>query len=134
MSFVSLLVKPKIVTLTSARCDAPSYNCIPPERSVPLTHLSAFAKMGGVPSAYLSWLICEDYDAFDVGHALTACDYSGPCIFVSPDLPNTAMVLRELVVAFPRLAISLWPKSDAPLLAEAFCAALIQAEPVVRRV
>lgn len=132
MSFVSLLRKPKIVTLTSSQCAAPSYDCIPPERSVPLSHLSAFSQMGGKPAAYLSWLICKDYDAFDVCHSLTDSGYEGTSIFISPDLPDTAMVLHELAASFPKINVTIWRDAEAPFLAESFCAALLQARPVTR--
>ena len=127
MSFVSLPVKPRIVTLTSFYCDAPAFDSVPPERSVPIAYLGAFAKMGASPEAYLCWLVCDDYDAFDVGAALTETGYTGRCIFISPNLPDRNMVLRELAAAFPKLEASSWVEDEPPRFAEALCAALVEA-------
>lgn len=124
MSFISLLLKPKIVIVTSPRSEAPALACHFTEAHVPLSHLAKFAELAPPPAAYVGWLMGTDYDAYDLANALIKAGFQGRCILISPTrLPSHSLIVRELSAAFPQITFSLWLADEAPALAEAFCEA-----------
>ena len=89
MSFISLLLKPKFVIVTSPSAKAPVLDQKYIGSHVPLSDLTIFAGATPPPAAYIGWLIAADYDAYDIGHALTKADFSGRCILISSvELPS----------------------------------------------
>ena len=126
MSFISLLLKPKFVIVTSPSAKAPVLDQKYIGSHVPLSDLTIFAGATPPPAAYIGWLIAADYDAYDIGHALTKADFSGRCILISSvELPNRSLILRELSTAFDQIEFSLWDAADAPTLAASLCHSLI---------
>ena len=93
---------------------------------MPLSDLTIFAGATPPPAAYIGWLIAADYDAYDIGHALTKADFSGHCILISSvELPSRSLILRELSTAFDQIEFSLWDAADASTLAASLCHSLI---------
>ena len=126
MSFISLLLKPKFVIVTSPSAKAPVLDQKYIGLHVPLCDLTIFAEATPPPAAYLGWLIAADYDAYDIGHALTKADFSGRCILISSvELPSRSLILRELSTAFDQIEFSLWDAADASTLAASLCHSLI---------
>lgn len=126
MSFISLLLKPKFVIVTSPSAKAPVLDQKYIGSHVPLSDLTIFAGATPPPAAYIGWLIAADYDAYDIGHALTKADFSGRCILISSvELPSRSLILRELSTAFDQIEFSLWDAADAPTLAASLCHSLI---------
>lgn len=126
MSFISLLLKPKFVIVTSPSAKAPVLDQKYIGSHVPLCDLTIFAGATPPPAAYIGWLIAADYDAYDIGHALTKADFSGRCILISSvELPSRSLILRELSSAFDQIEFSLWDAADAPTLAASLCHSLI---------
>ena len=126
MSFISLLLKPKFVIVTSPSAKAPVLDQKYIGSHVPLCDLTIFAEATPPPAAYIGWLIAADYDAYDIGHALTKADFSGRCILISSvELPSRSLILRELSTAFDQIEFSLWDAADAPTLAASLCHSLI---------
>lgn len=126
MSFISLLLKPKFVIVTSPLAKAPVLDQKYIGSHVPLSDLTIFAGATPPPAAYIGWLIAADYDAYDIGHALTKADFSGRCILISSvELPSRSLILRELSTAFDQIEFSLWDAADAPTLAASLCHSLI---------
>ena len=126
MSFISLLLKPKFVIVTSPLAKAPVLDQKYIGSHVPLSDLTIFAGATPPPAAYISWLIAADYDAYDIGHALTKADFSGRCILISSvELPSRSLILRELSTAFDQIEFSLWDAADASTLAASLCHSLI---------
>ncbi|MFY9466143.1 MAG: hypothetical protein WAP44_02190 [Lentibacter algarum] len=126
MSFISLLLKPKFVIVTSPSAKAPVLDQKYIGSHVPLCDLTIFAGATPPPAAYIGWLIAADYDAYDIGHALTKADFSGRCILISSvELPSRSLILRELSTAFDQIEFSLWDAADAPTLAASLCHSLI---------
>ena len=126
MSFISLLLKPKFVIVTSPLAKAPVLDQKYIGSHVPLSDLTIFAGATPPPAAYIGWLIAADYDAYDIGHALTKADFSGRCILISSvELPSRILILRELSTAFDQIEFSLWDAADASTLAASLCHSLI---------
>ncbi len=126
MSFISLLLKPKFVIVTSPSAKAPVLDQKYIGSHVPLCDLTIFAGATPPPAAYIGWLIAADYDAYDIGHALTKADFSGRCILISSvELPSRSLILRELSTAFDQIEFSLWDAADASTLAASLCHSLI---------
>ena len=126
MSFISLLLKPKFVIVTSPLAKAPVLDQKYIGSHVPLSDLTIFAGATPPPAAYIGWLIAADYDAYDIGHALTKADFSGRCILISSvELPSRSLILRELSTAFDQIEFSLWDAADASTLAASLCHSLI---------
>ena len=126
MSFISLLLKPKFVIVTSPSAKAPVLDQKYIGSHVPLCDLTIFAGATPPPAAYIGWLIAADYDAYDIGHALTKADFSGRCILISSvELPSRSLILRELSTAFDLIEFSLWDAADASTLAASLCHSLI---------
>ena len=126
MSFISLLLKPKFVIVTSPSAKAPVLDQKYIGSHVPLCDLTIFAGAIPPPAAYIGWLIAADYDAYDIGHALTKADFSGRCILISSvELPSRSLILRELSTAFDQIEFSLWDAADASTLAASLCHSLI---------
>ena len=126
MSFISLLLKPKFVIVTSPSAKAPVLDQKYIGSHVPLCDLTIFAGATPPPAAYIGWLIAADYDAYDIGHALTKADFSGRCILISSvELPSRSLILRELSTAFDQIEFSLWDAADASTLAASLCNSLI---------
>lgn len=126
MSFISLLLKPKFVIVTSPSAKAPVLDQKYIGSHVPLSDLTIFAGATPPPAAYIGWLIAADYDAYDIGHALTKADFSGRCILISSvELPSRSLILRELSTAFDQIEFSLWDAADASTLAASLCHSLI---------
>ena len=126
MSFISLLLKPKFVIVTSPLAKAPVLDQKYIGSHVPLSDLTIFAGATPPPAAYIGWLIAADYDAYDNGHALTKADFSGRCILISSvELPSQSLILRELSTAFDQIEFSLWDAADASTLAASLCHSLI---------
>jgi len=126
MSFISLLLKPKFVIVTSPSAKAPVLDQKYIGSHVPLCDLTIFAGATPPPAAYIGWLIAADYDAYDIGHALTKADFSGRCILISSvELPSRNLILRELSTAFDQIEFSLWDAADASTLAASLCHSLI---------
>ena len=125
MSFISLLLKPKFVIVTSPSAKAPVLDQKYIGSHVPLCDLTIFAGATPPPAAYIGWLIAADYDAYDIGHALTKADFSGRCILISSvELPSRSLILRELSTAFDQIEFSLWDAADASTLAASLCHSL----------
>ena len=123
MSFISLLLKPKFVIVTSPSAKAPVLDQKYIGSHVPLCDLTIFAGATPPPAAYIGWLIAADYD---IGHALTKADFSGRCILISSvELPSRSLILRELSTAFDQIEFSLWDAADASTLAASLCHSLI---------
>ena len=126
MSFISLLLKPKFVIVTSPSAKAPVLDQKYIGSHVLLCDLTIFAGATPPPAAYIGWLIAADYDAYDIGHALTKADFSGRCILISSvELPSRSLILRELSTAFDQIEFSLWDAADASTLAASLCHSLI---------
>ena len=126
MSFISLLLKPKFVIVTSPLAKAPVLDQKYIGSHVPLSDLTIFAGATPPPAAYIGWLIAADYDAYDIGHALTKADFSGRCILISSvELPSRSLILRELSTAFDQIEFSLWDAAVASTLAASLCHSLI---------
>ena len=126
MSFISLLLKPKFVIVTSPSAKAPVLDQKYIGSHVALCDLTIFAEATPPPAAYIGWLIAADYDAYDIGHALTKADFSGRCILISSvELPSRSLILRELSTAFDQIEFSLWDAADASTLAASLCHSLI---------
>ena len=126
MSFISLLLKPKFVIVTSPSAKAPVLDQKYIGSHVPLSDLTIFAGATPPPAAYIGWLIAADYDAYDIGHALTKADFSGRSILISSvELPSRSLILRELSTAFDQIEFSLWDAADASTLAASLCHSLI---------
>jgi len=126
MSFISLLLKPKFVIVTSPSAKAPVLDQEYVGSHVPLCDLTIFAGATPPTAAYIGWLIVADYDAYDIGHALTKADFSGRCILISSvELPSRSLILRELSTAFDQIEFSLWDAADASTLAASLCHSLI---------
>ena len=126
MSFISLLLKPKFVIVTSPSAKAPVLDQKYMGSHVPLCDLTIFAGATPPPAAYIGWLIAADYDAYDIGHALTKADFSGRCILISSvELPSRSLILRELSTAFDQIEFSLWDAADASTLAASLSHSLI---------
>ena len=126
MSCISLLLKPKFVIVTSPSAKAPVLDQKYIGSHVPLCDLTIFAGATPPPAAYIGWLIAADYDAYDIGHALTKADFSGRCILISSvELPSRSLILRELSTAFDQIEFSLWDAADASTLAASLCHSLI---------
>ena len=126
MSFISLLLKPKFVIVTSPSAKAPVLDQKYIGSHVPLSDLTIFAGATPPPAAYIGWLIAADYEAYDIGHALTKADFSGRCILISSvELPSRSLILRELSTAFDQIEFSLWDAAVAPKLAASLCHSLI---------
>ena len=126
MSFISLLLKPKFVIVTSPSAKAPVLDQKYMGSHVPLCDLTIFAGATPPPAAYIGWLIAADYDAYDIGHALTKADFSGRCILISSvELPSRSLILRELSTAFDQIEFSLWDAAYASALAASLSHSLI---------
>ncbi|WP_438981526.1 hypothetical protein [Lentibacter sp.] len=126
MSFISLLLKPKFVIVTSPSAKAPVLDQKYIGSHVPLSDLTIFAGATPPPAAYIGWLIAADYDAYDIGHALTKADFSGRCNLISSvERPSRSLILRELSTAFDQIEFSLWDAADASTLAASLCHSLI---------
>ncbi|MCO4777155.1 MULTISPECIES: hypothetical protein [Lentibacter] len=126
MSFISLLLKPKFVIVTSPSAEAPVLDQKYIGSHVQLCDLANFAGAAPPPAAYVGWLIAADYDAYDIGHALAKADFSGRCILISSvELPSRSLILRELSTAFDQIEFSLWDAADASTLAASLCHSLI---------
>jgi hypothetical protein len=104
MSFISLLLKPKFVIVTSPSAETPVLDQKYIGSHVQLCDLANFARAAPPPAAYVGWLIAADYDAYDIGHALAKADFLGRCILISSvERPSRSLILRELSTAFDQI-------------------------------
>ena len=55
------------------------------------------------PERVLSWLFCNDYDAYDVAFLLTTSGFRGKYRAIADSLPEPAAVTREIRGCFPGL-------------------------------
>lgn len=85
---------------------------VAPVAHLQFAHLNSTSLNALQPDFIIAPLFCPDIDCLDVGEALQSLGYQGCTLFVSDNLPNPAMIEKEIRQQVPALHFHILPRSS----------------------